>query len=54
VGLRPARGLHAATAWRGVVMGLRYDQRIVLVFTCPAMTPELPAVRGMHVAIAEP
>lgn len=54
MGLRPARGLHAAAAWRGVVMGLRYDQRIVLVFTCPAATPELPALRGAHVASAAP
>ncbi len=40
---RPAPSMVMATAWKGIVMGLRRDRRILLLFTCPASTPELPA-----------
>ena len=45
-GLRPAPSLVAATAWKGVLMGLRRDRRIIMVFTCPASSPALPTPRG--------
>ena len=34
-----------ATAWKGIMMGLRRDRRILILFTCPASTPELPIHR---------
>ena len=45
-GLRPARGMIAAIAWPGVLMGLRRDGWISLIFTCPESSPVLPAPRG--------
>jgi hypothetical protein len=32
----------AATAWKGIMMGLRRDSRILILFTCPAASPTLP------------
>ena len=40
--LRPAPSMVMATAWKGIMMGLRRDRRILILFTCPASTPELP------------
>jgi len=40
--VRPARHMLAATAWEGILMGLRRDSRILILFTCPAATPSLP------------
>jgi hypothetical protein len=40
--VRPAPSMVMATAWKGVMMGLRRDRRILILFTCPASTPELP------------
>lgn len=49
-GLRPAPSLMAATAWQGIMMGLRRDMRIIIIFTCPAATPPLPLVnRGITI-----
>lgn len=45
-GLRPARGMLAAAAWPGVVMGLHRDGWISLIFTCPESSPKLPAPRS--------
>jgi hypothetical protein len=45
-GLPPARGIVAAIAWPGVLMGLRRDGWISLIFTCPESSPMLPAPRG--------
>ena len=44
-GLRPARGMIAAIAWPGVLMGLRRDGWISLIFTCPESSPRLPPPR---------
>jgi hypothetical protein len=41
--IRPAPHMVAATAWRGILMGLRRDRRILILFTCPASSPRLPA-----------
>ena len=41
-GLRPAPSLMVATAWQGILMGLRRDLRIIIMFTCPASSPQLP------------
>jgi len=41
-GVRPAASMVMATAWNGIMMGLRRDRRILILFTCPASTPELP------------
>lgn len=41
---RPAAGLFVASAWRGILMGLRRDGRVLMVFTCPAASPKLPNV----------
>ncbi|HJU72768.1 MAG TPA: hypothetical protein VJ717_03410 [Gemmatimonadaceae bacterium] len=43
--VRPAPWMLAATAWEGVIMGLRRDRRILILFTCPAATPQLPLAR---------
>ena len=43
--VRPAPWMLAATAWEGVIMGLRRDRRILILFTCPAATPQLPLKR---------
>ena len=43
----PARSMLAATAWQGVLMGLRLDGRILLVLTCPESSPRLPSRRGV-------
>ena len=40
--VRPARSMLAATAWKGILMGLRRDSRILILFTCPAASPKLP------------
>ncbi|MGH7696197.1 MAG: hypothetical protein ACRENH_14520 [Gemmatimonadaceae bacterium] len=40
--VRPAPSMVMATAWNGIMMGLRRDRRILILFTCPASTPELP------------
>lgn len=40
--VRPAPSMIMATAWKGIMMGLRRDRRILILFTCPAATPELP------------
>ncbi|MEW5915923.1 MAG: hypothetical protein AB1762_05940 [Gemmatimonadota bacterium] len=48
--VRPAPHMVAATAWRGVLMGLRRDRRILILFTCPASSPRLP-VRHSKVAV---
>ncbi|MGQ0642152.1 MAG: hypothetical protein ACT4P6_15500 [Gemmatimonadaceae bacterium] len=40
--VRPARSMLAATAWEGILMGLRRDSRILILFTCPSSTPALP------------
>jgi hypothetical protein len=42
----PARSMLAATAWQGVMMGLRRDGRILVVLTCPESSPTLPNRRG--------
>jgi hypothetical protein len=42
---RPSPSMVDASAWYGLVMGLRRDGRILLVFTCPSASPQLP-VRG--------
>lgn len=42
---RPNSSLFVATAWRGILMGLRRDGRILLVVMCPSASPRLP-VRG--------
>lgn len=44
--VRPARGMLAAVAWPGVLMGFRRDGWISLIFTCPESSPKLPAPRG--------
>jgi hypothetical protein len=50
-GLRPAPSLIAATAWQGIMMGLRRDLRIIIMFTCPASSPQLPVLnRGIIIA----
>lgn len=47
-GLRPAPSLMVATAWQGIMMGLRRDMRIIIMFTCPASSPPLPLLsRGI-------
>jgi hypothetical protein len=48
--VRPARGIVAAAAWPGVLMGLRRDGWISLIFTCPEASPRLPLPRGRVVA----
>lgn len=40
--VRPAPSMVMATAWKGILMGLRRDRRILILFTCPASSPELP------------
>ena len=35
----------SAAAWRGVLLGLRRDGWITLIFTCPDASPKLPAPR---------
>lgn len=47
--LRPARSMLAATAWQGVLMGLRRDGRIIVVLTCPESSPRLPGRQGQPV-----
>jgi hypothetical protein len=49
--VRPAPSMLEATAWQGVMMGLRRDRRILILFTCPATSPALP-VRGTKFPIA--
>lgn len=39
----PASAMLQASAWHGVLMGLRRDGRIILVLTCPETSPKLPA-----------
>ncbi len=49
-GLRPAPSLVAATAWHGILMGLRRDFRIIIMFTCPASSSPLPVLnRGLTI-----
>jgi hypothetical protein len=38
----PASSMLQASAWHGVLMGLRRDGRIILVLTCPESSPKLP------------
>jgi hypothetical protein len=52
MGLRPARGLAAASAWRGILMGLRWDRAIIILFTCPGSSPDLPTLPGHRTRIA--
>lgn len=40
--VRPAASMVKATAWKGIMMGLRRDRRILILFTCPSASPELP------------
>ncbi|HEY7568603.1 MAG TPA: hypothetical protein VH762_13580, partial [Gemmatimonadaceae bacterium] len=40
--VRPAASMVMATAWKGIMMGLRRDRRILILFTCPSASPELP------------
>jgi hypothetical protein len=40
--IRPARSMIVATAWEGILMGMRRDRRILILFTCPAASPKLP------------
>lgn len=42
----PAPSMIQASAWQGVLMGLRRDGRIILVLTCPEMSPRLPVKQG--------
>ena len=49
--LRPAPSMVMATAWKGIMMGLRRDRRILILFTCPSSTPELP-IHKNHFPIA--
>jgi hypothetical protein len=42
----PAPSMILASAWQGVLMGLRRDGRIILVLTCPEMSPRLPVKQG--------
>jgi hypothetical protein len=49
--VRPAPSMLEATAWQGILMGLRRDRRILILFTCPASSPALP-VRGKNFPIA--
>ena len=44
--IRPARSMLAATAWKGILMGLRRDSRILILFTCPASSPALPVKKA--------
>lgn len=44
--VRPARSMLAATAWKGIMMGLRRDSRILILFTCPAASPKLPVKKA--------
>jgi hypothetical protein len=48
--VRPAPHMVLATAWRGILMGLRRDRRILILFTCPASSPKLPS-RHSKVAV---
>ncbi len=48
---RPAAGLFVASAWRGILMGLRRDGRVLVIFTCPAASPKLPAIATGLVAL---
>lgn len=49
-GVRPAPSLMVATAWQGIMMGLRRDRRIIIMFTCPASSPQLPVFnRGLTI-----
>jgi hypothetical protein len=50
-GVRPAPSMVMATAWKGIMMGLRRDRRILILFTCPSSTPELP-IHKNHAPIA--
>lgn len=47
-GDQPAPTLHAAAAWPGILLGLRRDGWITLIFTCPEMSPRLPQRRGWY------
>lgn len=49
--VRPAPWMVAATAWKGVLMGLRRDRHILILFTCPAATPELPLRRSFFIIV---
>ncbi|MCC6317742.1 MAG: hypothetical protein IT361_08635 [Gemmatimonadaceae bacterium] len=42
----PAPAMLQANAWRGVLMGLRRDGRIMIVLTCPETSPRVPVRRG--------
>lgn len=42
----PAASMLQASAWHGVLMGLRRDGRIILVLTCPESSPRLPVRKG--------
>ena len=41
-GTRAAPGLVRAAAWQGILMGLRQDGWITIVFTCPETSPSVP------------
>lgn len=45
-GIRPAPSMVMASAWKGIMMGLRRDRRILILFTCPSASPELPVHKG--------
>ncbi|MGQ0648305.1 MAG: hypothetical protein ACT4P7_12115 [Gemmatimonadaceae bacterium] len=44
--VRPAPMMMAAAAWPGLMMGLRRDGWINLIFTCPETSPRLPEPTG--------
>jgi len=50
-GWRAAPGIVRANAWQGILMGLRRDGWISMVFTCPESSPKLPG-RGDGLARA--
>ena len=45
-GVRHPANVRAAAAWTGILLGLRRDGWITLVFTSPEISPTLPARRG--------
>ena len=46
----PAASMHWAAAWPGILLGLRRDGWITMVFTCPESSPKLPALRSRVVS----
>jgi hypothetical protein len=50
--VRPSPNMLEATAWEGILMGLRRDRRILILFTCPASSPQIPVKKGGKSTIA--